>query len=136
VVNLQGGTVAIRDANALALGNLATGNLTAVSSGALSLGSGESRGMLAASSNGGAITQAGALAVAGASSIDAGTGAITLANAGNDFAGVVNLQGGTVAIRDANALALGNLATGNLTAVSSGVLSLGTGDIAGMLAAS
>src|SRR5690606_26229615 len=61
----------------------------------------------------GGITQAGALAVAGASAIDAGAGAVTLANAGNLFAGPVDLAGGAVEIASAGTLTLGQVdATG------------------------
>ncbi|MGY1520569.1 two-partner secretion domain-containing protein [Luteimonas sp. A482] len=135
-VSLTGGVAAIRDGNALVLGALDVEALSASSLGALGLGSGTIAGDLVADSHGGAITQAGALRVDGASTIDAGAGAITLANGGNDFAGTVSLAGGAVAISDVNELALGTLDVGALSAGSNGALGLGTGTIAGPLVAS
>jgi len=73
-----------------------------------------------------AISQtAGVLSVGGVTTVDAGTGTILLASAGNNFQGAVNLAGGTTQIVDANALILGTLATGNLSASSTGALNLG-----------
>ncbi|MGN2253712.1 beta strand repeat-containing protein [Frateuria sp. GZRe12] len=134
-VSLSGGSVQISDASALTLGTLATGDLTVTSTGALTLGTGTVGGNLAATS-GGAIDQAsGGLAVSGTSSIDAGANAITLTDTANDFGGAVSLTGGTVAITDSNALALGTLATGALTVTSTGALDLGQGTIGGGLSA-
>ena len=81
------------------------------------------------------ITQTTAVTVAGTSSIDAGTGAITLTNAGNDFGDAVSLAGGATQIRDTNALTLGALATGDLTATSGGAMNLGSGMVSGNLVA-
>ena len=134
-VNLAGGTTQITDANALTLGTLATGALTATSTGALNLGSGTVTGNLAATSNNGAISQTGALAVTGSSTINAGSGTITLTNSGNDFTGAVSLAGGTTQVTDTNALTLGTLGTGALTAVSHGALNLGSGTVTGNLIA-
>lgn len=133
---LRGGSVGIRDRNALTLGTLDVGALAATSVGALGLGNGRIAGTLTADSGGGAISQAGALSVGDVSTIDAGAGAITLDNAGNDFARLVHLEGGAVAVRDANALHLGTLEVGGLTATSGGALSLGSGNIRGNLVAS
>ncbi|MFC3550053.1 filamentous hemagglutinin N-terminal domain-containing protein [Lysobacter cavernae] len=132
-INLAGGNTQVVDSNALTLGALATGNLAATSTGALSLGSGTVAGALNATSNNGAIDQNGALSVVGASRIDAGTGAITLANAGNDFQGAVSLSGGATQVVDSNALTLGTVATGDLSATSTGSLNLGSGSVAGVL---
>jgi outer membrane autotransporter protein len=134
-VNLSGGTTQITDANALTLGTLATGNLTANSAGALNLGTGTIGGNLSATSNGGAISQSGALIVTGTSNLDAGVGNITLTDTGNDFGGAVVLTGSNVSINDKNALSLGALSTGALTANSHGTLNLGTGTIGGSLSA-
>jgi filamentous hemagglutinin family protein len=122
--------VAVTDANALTLGTLAipSGNLTVISTGALNLGAGTVGGNLSATSNGGAISQTGALAVTGASSIEAGAAPITLANTSNNFGGTVTLsQSGA-----ANGITLsdgtGNLTIGNIT--SAGAVSItasGTG---------
>ncbi|WP_296734426.1 autotransporter-associated beta strand repeat-containing protein, partial [Variovorax sp.] len=136
-VNLAGGATQINAANSLTLGNIATGALTAVSGGALSLGQG-SAASIDATSTSGAVVQGGAISVAGTTTISAaaGTGAITLNNTGNDFGSVVHLTGGTTEITDANALTLGNLATGDLTATSNGALSLGQGSAASINATS
>ncbi|MGN2244171.1 filamentous hemagglutinin N-terminal domain-containing protein [Frateuria sp. GZRR33] len=135
-VSLAGGTTQIVDRNALVLGTLAAGNLTATSHGNLDLGTGSLSGNLVATSNGGAISQAaGGLAISGNATVNAGSGAITLNDAANDFGGTVNLAGGATRITDANALSLGTLSTANLTAISHGALNLGSGTVAGNLAA-
>jgi len=133
---LRGGNVRISDRNALTLGTLDVGALAATSVGALGLGSGRIADALTAGSGGGAISQAGALSVGGVSTIDAGAGAITLDNAGNDFASLVRLEGGAAVVRDANALYLDTLDVAGLTATSGGTLSLGSGNIRGDLVAS
>src|SRR5205085_3012863 len=124
----------ITDGNALTLGTLATGDLTAKSTGALNLGQGTVSGGLVANSGGNAVTQSGVLTVTGASRINAGSAAITLTQA-NDFEDVVNLTGGATQVTDRNALTLGTLATGALTANSTGALNLGQGTVSGNLAA-
>ena len=70
-VNLTGATTTITDANALTLGTLATGNLTALSTGLLNLGQGTVTGSLTANSGGFAISQSGALTVTGTSGLTA-----------------------------------------------------------------
>ncbi|MEA5124939.1 filamentous hemagglutinin N-terminal domain-containing protein [Xanthomonas floridensis] len=136
-VSLTSGATRITDSGALTLGTLATGNLTATSTGTLNLGSGRVTGALGATSNNGAIQQAGAgLTVTGTSDLRAGTGAITLTTAANDFQQAVSLRGGATQITDSGALTLGTLATGNLTATSSGALNLGSGAVTGALSAS
>ncbi|MFC5525027.1 filamentous hemagglutinin N-terminal domain-containing protein, partial [Rhodanobacter ginsengisoli] len=92
-------------------------------------------GGLAVTTNGGGIAQGGAFTVAGTSSFDAGANAITLTDAGNDFTGAVNLTGGATQITDTNALTLGTLSTGALTAISTGALNLGSGNVGGALSA-
>ncbi|WP_349656314.1 filamentous hemagglutinin N-terminal domain-containing protein [Xanthomonas sp. 10-10] len=136
-VSLTSGATRITDSGALSLGTLATGNLTATSTGTLNLGSGRVTGALSATSNNGAIQQAGnaGLTVTGSSDLRAGTGAITLTIAGNDFQQAVSLRGGATQITDSGALTLGTLATGNLTATSSGALNLGSGAVTGALVA-
>ncbi len=62
--------------------------------------------------------------VAGIGNINAGSGTITLTNAGNDFGGAVSLTGGTTQITDMNALTLGTLNTGSLIVTSAGNMSL------------
>ena len=63
------------------------------------------------------MTQSGAAVVSGASTVNAGSGAVTLANAGNDFA-TLGVTGGAVSIVDANALALSGLTSAPNQAVS------------------
>lgn len=131
--NTGANAVQITDANALTLGTLsvAAGNLTAISTGALNLGTGTVGGNLTAISNGGTITETGALAIAGASTFSAGNGAITLTDAGNDFGGTVTLfnsGANDIAIRDVNALDLGRVEAGGNFAASAGTtLSLASG---------
>ncbi|MDA1048791.1 MAG: filamentous hemagglutinin N-terminal domain-containing protein, partial [Verrucomicrobia bacterium] len=75
---------------------------------------------------GGAITQSGALTVAGDSSFTAGANAITLTQAANDFTGAVSLSNsGTndVGVTDANAIDLGTIGVGqNLAVTASGAI--------------
>src|SRR5690606_19339474 len=71
--------------------------------------------------------------VGGTSTLDAGTGDVTLASAGNDFVGVVDITGGAVTITDANALTLGTVTAGQLAATSTGHLDLGNSTVAGSL---
>ncbi|KQQ83779.1 hypothetical protein ASF73_17395 [Xanthomonas sp. Leaf131] len=131
-VSLSGGATQIAARNALTLGTLRTGGLSATSSGGLNLGSGTIAGALTAQSNNGALTQAGALSVAGVTTLAAGSGSITLNDTANAFAGAVNLSGGDVQIA-ANALTLGVLSTDALTATSVGALNLGSGNVRGAL---
>ena len=142
--------VQITDQNLLTLGTLSIGgNLTANSTGALNLGLGSVGGDLTtANSNGGMITQTGALTINGTSSITAGAAAITLTQSLNDFIGAVSLSNtgnNDVSITDANALTLGNLSVGvavppavgggRLFANSTGALNLGSGTVTGALSA-
>src|SRR3546814_19114639 len=69
------------------------------------------------------------------SELDAGTGDVTLSNAGNDFMGAVDIVGGAIRITDANALTLGTVTAGQLTATSTGDLDLGTTEVSGALVA-
>src|SRR5690606_35664243 len=78
VVDLAGRAGYIVDGNALTLGQLDLDMLAVNSQGALDLGSGTITGVLDANSNGGAISQSGALTVGGTSQLDAGAGNITL----------------------------------------------------------
>src|SRR3546814_4285952 len=78
--------------------------------------------------SGGAIEQGGALLVGGTAELDAGTGDVTLANAGNDFAGAVDVTGGAISLRDVNDLAIVALTNGANQAVAltaGGTLDLG-----------
>jgi filamentous hemagglutinin family protein len=135
-VSASGNNVSITVAGSLALGTVTTtGNLTANSSGPLDMGTSSVGGNLAVNSGNGDVTQTGPLAVTGTTAITAGTGNITLANAGNTFAQAVSASGNNVSITDAGSLALGAVtATGNLTANSSGALDMGTSSVGGNLA--
>ncbi|YCO78044.1 beta strand repeat-containing protein [Xanthomonas campestris pv. passiflorae] len=135
VLALTGGASSVRDANALTLGTLNTGNLQVSNSGVLTLGVGLVNGDLDAASNGGAITQSGAFTVTGNTRINSGGAAIALTDAGNDFQAAVSLSGGTASLRDRNALALGNLDVDALDVASGAGLDLGQGRIAGGLVA-
>ncbi|WP_425521626.1 filamentous hemagglutinin N-terminal domain-containing protein [Xanthomonas phaseoli] len=135
VLALTGGASNVRDANALTLGTLNTGNLQVSNSGALTLGVGLVNGDLDAASNGGAVTQSGALTVTGSTRINSGGAAIALTDAGNDFQAAVSLSGGTASLRDRNALVLGNLDVDALDVASGAGLDLGQGRIAGGLVA-
>jgi filamentous hemagglutinin family protein len=137
-VNLTGGATQISDTSALNLGALNTGDLTATSNGNLNLGSGNVGGNLVATSNGGAINQTGALAVAGTTALNAGNGAISLTDSGNTFTGAVTATGAGVALNDAGDLTVASLtdnANGSVALTAGGTLtaygiSAGSGDIA------
>ncbi|MCC4619241.1 hypothetical protein LL965_03800 [Xanthomonas cassavae CFBP 4642] len=136
-LSLVGGDVQVTDSTALTLDTLTTGSLTVTSAGALQLGSGTINGALLATSNNGAISQStgSGLTVAGTSTLQAGTGAITLTTGNNDFRQAVSLTGGTTQISDSGALTLGTLSTGDLTVTGSGALNLGSGTVNGALVA-
>jgi filamentous hemagglutinin family protein len=129
------GTSTLSAGGDLAVSGSAAGlNTTTTGTGTTTFGPTTVSGALGVTSAG-AVSQTGALSVTGTSSIDAGTSAITLADAGNDFQGMVSLAGSTTQIVDANALALATLATGDLTVASTGALDLGQGTVAGNLVA-
>ncbi|WP_431305991.1 beta strand repeat-containing protein, partial [Xanthomonas axonopodis] len=122
----------------LTLGGDLVGNAVSLfSANALTLATGIASNTLSVSTSNGAINQtAGALRIGSTSSVNAGSGAIALGSAGNQFGGAVSLTGNGVSIRDSGALTLGTLNTGSLTVTSNGALSLGSGRVAGTLAAS
>ena len=112
-----------------------SGNITLSSTGSLGINA-----VLSAEGNlnmtaVGSITQGAPFTVTGTSTINAGTGAITLTNTGNNFQGAVSFTGGATQITDANALTLGTLATGGLAATATGALNLGQGSVGGDLTA-
>ena len=107
-----------------------TGNLTAITQGhQVDLGSANVGGNLSVQTNGGSIVQSttpnAALQVTGTSTLNAGTGNVTLPNIPNQFGGVVSLQANNVQLVGSNGLILGNstvngnlsvtAATGNVT---------------------
>jgi hypothetical protein len=105
VVSLSGGTTAITDANVLTLAAVNTGALTIINTGALNLGTGTVGGNLSATSNGGNITQTGALVISGSTNLQAGVGSIVLTQPANDFVGSVTAGGtGGISMVDVNSL--------------------------------
>ncbi|MBV6794500.1 filamentous hemagglutinin N-terminal domain-containing protein [Xanthomonas euvesicatoria] len=135
LLTLSGGASSVRDANVLTLGTLNTGNLQVRNSGALNLGVGLVNGDLDAASNGGAVTQSGALTVTGSTRINSSGAAIALTDADNDFQAAVSLSGGAASVRDRNALVLGNLEVDALDVASGAGLDLGQGRVGGALVA-
>ena len=78
------------------------------------------------------ISQTGAVNVSGTSTLNAGTSAITLANAGKFFGGAVLLTGSNATLVDSAALTLGTSSlTGNLNATSAGISQSGALAVAG-----
>ncbi|MDI9396965.1 MAG: filamentous hemagglutinin N-terminal domain-containing protein [Candidatus Pacebacteria bacterium] len=117
------GDISVLDKSTLVLGDVTTG----------------SGGFLDVETSAGSITQSGGTTISVGTGIGtvfeaAGAGAITLANQ-NDFRGTVTLTGGATEITDANALTLGALTTGAMTAISTGALNLGQGTVTGALSA-
>ncbi|EGD08295.1 filamentous hemagglutinin family N-terminal domain, partial [Xanthomonas vesicatoria ATCC 35937] len=110
VLSVTGGAVQISALDALTFGTFTITTLSARSGGALNLGQGTTVGTLLARSSGGGITQAGAMTVGGASTVDAGSGAITLNNATNDFQGAVGLTGNGITVTDRNTLSVSSIA--------------------------
>lgn len=114
-------------------GALAGGTVTLNGGGGVSIRNDiDARGDLALNATGGTITQsAGAVRVAGATHIDAGSGAVTLAGSANDLRGDVQVTSGALSLRTLGALTLTNLsqsADSALSLVAGGALSLpGTG---------
>ena len=134
-VQLTGGTTRITGQGALTLGMLNTGSLAAISTGALNLGQGRVGGDLAATSNGNAITQAGALLVTGSATLNAGGANITLMNAGNQFIGALSVVGNEVSVFNQASLSFGSINANSLEATSNGSIVLGSGSVGGALTA-
>jgi hypothetical protein len=93
-VGATGGAIVVGDINALALDATNASSLVVTA--------------------GGPISQVGAVMVSGATTVNAGASAITLSNAGNDFASI-SASGGAVSISDSNALALAAINATSLT---------------------
>ena len=120
----SGRNVTLVDVNAMNVGvSTVAGTLSVTANGAVGVSGAVSAGNLSVTTGNGAITQAAvAVAVSGTTSLSTGSGAITLSTATNNF-NVVNATGGAVALRDANALVLGNVAaTGALTVTTAGAV--------------
>lgn len=122
------GNLTLRAENgSLSLGGaLAGANVSLFGGNGLTLGSNITGGALSLGTRNGAINQvAGVIDVAGATTIDAGTGAVSLEGAGNDFRGTVGITAGSARIVDRDALALGATGVlGALRATSGGDLRL------------
>ena len=88
-------------------------------------------GSVSASSSNGNITQTGSLSVLGSTSLNVGTGDITLLDAGNDFVGVVSATGNVVQINDKNALTAVLNTTGDTTLSAGGSLTV-SGSVTGV----
>ncbi len=101
-----------------------TGDLSATTNGRqVDLGSANVGGDLHVQTNGGHVVQSvnpnSALHVTGASTINAGSGNVTLPNVPNQFGGVISLQANTVELVASSDLVLGNSTiTGNLNVTS------------------
>src|SRR5690606_9449237 len=104
-----GGDVSIQDVDARTLAALDVGTLDATSVGALKLDSGGIGGTIVAQSNNGAITQSGALDITGTSTLNAGTGSITLAGENNRFGGAVTATGNGITLVGQEDLAIAGL---------------------------
>lgn len=99
------------------VGVTAGGNATLRDANAIVLAASNAGGAFALTANG-AVTQSGALNVAGTSTVNAGAGPITLTGA-NDFGGSVALTTtGAAQLNDVNALALGASSVDTLTAIA------------------
>lgn len=134
---LRGNSIILNAGRDLSTGTISnTGNLTTMNAGSLVIEGVILTGNLVANNNG-AVTQTGALVVAGTSQIAAGAGAITLGNAGNDFGGAVTASGSAVTLADLNAITLANVTTtagsavvtAGSTITATRVEAGGTGDI-------
>jgi filamentous hemagglutinin family protein len=109
--NLTGTTsLTYRDANAVSIGTVLGTNGVNVS-GPFTL------------NTAGNVSQTSPIIVSGVSTINAGSGTITLANSGNDFQGPLALTGSNVTVNDANALQLSNSnVSGTLGVTSNGLI--------------
>ncbi len=125
-----GGTLSATLANSGATSLTGAGVTSSGSSGALSIASSGTTGLGASAVNGsldiastGAVTQSGDVAVSGATTLNAGASAVTLANAGNDFRGAVTVATtGAASVRDANDLGVSFNGTAATAAQAGGAL--------------
>ena len=112
--NSFGGTVA-----------LAGRNVAVTNSSALQLATSSIGGTFSATMA--SISQTGAINVAGATTLDAGSGDISLVDAANSFGGAIAATGGNIAIRGGSSLQfdqLNHAANGNISIVAGGTLTL------------
>src|ERR1019366_1831341 len=96
------------------VGTLRGTNVALTSGGPLTLANNlTSLGTLSLTSANSAITQtAGAIVAAGATTVNAGSGDVTLAQASNDFQGNLAVTGGAISVRDVNDLTVTSLVSG------------------------
>ena len=119
MINAGGGTITLGAANTLGSFGATGGavSLTENSAGGIALDNVNATSLAVdTSAANGNVTQTAlkALIVTGATAINAGTGSVTVANAGNNF-GSIGVIGGAVSIRDGNALALDAISATTLT---------------------
>jgi hypothetical protein len=117
-----GNDITLNNADDFTTVNVASGNhVTLTDVNALDIGVSNISGDLSLTA-GSALTQSGALSVAGNSTFSAGAGGITLLNVGNALRGAVSLaSGGNAAIDNAGALSLGvSTIAGSLTVTANG----------------
>jgi filamentous hemagglutinin family protein len=114
-LTISAANISLRDANALPLATLtASGNTDIVTNGH--------------------ITQTGPISIGGTTDITAGGGNVVLANASNDFIGVVSASGADINLRDVNTLTLAALtSTGQSTITTDGDVAFGTTSVRGNL---
>jgi len=131
-VDLSARNAELTDRNGLALGTSAlTGNLTLASNGDMDLGQGSIGGRLLARSNGGDVTQTGALLIDRGTDLAAGAGRIDLNRPDNRLGGLVQLAAsGGVTVQGASSAAANaatNAATQALTTQAGGQSAGATG---------
>ena len=122
---VSGNNVSLNDTGALSIASAAvSANFTLTAAGAVDLGPSTVGGALSVTTTG-AITDSGALAVTGTTSLSStgGAGGIAVDTAANDFTGVVTLSSAGVtdiSFRDTNNASLAALAAGNNLTLSAG----------------
>ncbi len=134
-VTLKGRDIRLTTQGALTLDTLDTRALEVAAGTSVMLGQGTISGTLRASSGSGDITQADALHVSGAATLNAGGRDILLADTGNEFFGPLSLSGRAVTIFNRPDLSFGTVTFSSLDATSQGALTLGTGSLSGNLIA-
>lgn len=134
-VALKGRDIKLFTQGALTLDTLDTRALEVAAGTSVKLGQGTVSGTLRATSGNGDITQADDLHVTGATTLNAGSRDIVLADTGNEFGGPLSLSGRAVTIFNRPDLSFGAVTFSSLDATSQGAISLGTGSLSGNLTA-
>ena len=134
-VALKGRDIKLFTQGALTLDTLDTRALEVAAGTSVKLGQGTVSGTLRATSGNGDITQADDLRVTGATTLNAGSRDIVLADTGNEFGGPLSLSGRAVTIFNRPDLSFGAVTFSSLDATSQGAISLGTGSLSGNLTA-